>query len=427
MAFRVASSRFKIKRRSIGTDLVQLIGGWLFAIFLPYQIWFGKFSDFSPPANLDNVIVTCSLAILIGHYFYRRLVVFPGARASAYIAPVFAAAYGAVLLTFFVFRFDYSSVLFLSSFASCIAWYYLGYFVEKRTRQRRLAVVPSTSADRLIGLAGVEWTMLDAQPEIAEFDGLVADFRADLSEGWERFIAEQAIAGVPVYHIKQIEESLTGMVDIEHLSENNFGSLIPGLAYIKLKQFVEWVLAMIAGLILLPALLVVAFAVKLDSRGPVLFRQSRMGYRGKPFTVFKFRSMVVATPAAGTERDHAMTRDGDNRITRLGRFLRRSRIDELPQILNILRGEMSLIGPRPEAIVLSSWYEKEIPFYRYRHIVRPGISGWAQVNQGHVTGVNDVHAKLKYDFYYIKYFSPWLDILITLRTIRTIFTGFGVR
>jgi lipopolysaccharide/colanic/teichoic acid biosynthesis glycosyltransferase len=122
-----------------------------------------------------------------------------------------------------------------------------------------------------------------------------------------------------------------------------------------------------------------------------------------------------------------MTGERDVRITRLGAFLRRARLDELPQLWNILNGEMSFIGPRPEAQILSSWYTSEIPFYRYRHVVRPGISGWAQVNQGHVAEVDDVHLKLQYDFFYIKYFSPWLDVLILFRTVKTMLTGWGAR
>ena len=125
--------------------------------------------------------------------------------------------------------------------------------------------------------------------------------------------------------------------------------------------------------------------------------------------------------------EHAMTRAEDDRITRFGKLLRRSRIDELPQTINILRGEMSWIGPRPEAIVLSEWYNRELAFYSYRHIVRPGITGWAQVNQGHVVRVDDVQEKLQYDFYYIKNFSFWLDLLIVMRTFITVFTGFGAR
>jgi lipopolysaccharide/colanic/teichoic acid biosynthesis glycosyltransferase len=107
--------------------------------------------------------------------------------------------------------------------------------------------------------------------------------------------------------------------------------------------------------------------------------------------------------------------------------LRKYRIDELPQIFNILKGEMSWIGPRPEPEVLSRWFVAEIPFYRYRHVVKPGISGWAQVNLGYVSGVDGINSKLQYDFYYIKYFSPWLDVLILFRTIKTMLTGFGSR
>ena len=117
----------------------------------------------------------------------------------------------------------------------------------------------------------------------------------------------------------------------------------------------------------------------------------------------------------------------DDRITPVGRFLRKTRIDELPQIFNILKWQMSWIGPRPEAEVLSIWYTSELPFYRYRHVVKPGISGWAQVNQGHVAEVDEVHLKLQYDFFYIKYFSPWLDLLILFRTVKTMLTGWGAR
>jgi lipopolysaccharide/colanic/teichoic acid biosynthesis glycosyltransferase len=427
MELRNSDSRFKLKRRYREFSAVQLIGGLILCLLFPYVAFMEKIENSYSIANLFNVAIMCSFSIVFGHYFFRKLVVFPGARSSAYIVPVFSVSYGSGLVIFFISRLPYSSMFFLSSFLSCLVYYYMCYFVERRVRPRRLAIIPCPAAHRLTRLAGVEWTVLHEQGEAMTLDALVADFRMELSRDWERFIAEQAISGIPVYHIKQIEEAMTGMVDIEHLSENNFGSLIPGMAYIKIKQTVEWIAAFLALILLLPVFLIVALAIKIDSHGPVLFRQARMGYRGRPFVVFKFRSMVTAEAASSNERDHAMTRDNDARITRIGRYIRRSRIDELPQILNVLRGEMSLIGPRPEATVLSNWYEMEIPFYRYRHIVRPGISGWAQVNQGHVTDMIDVHTKLKYDFYYIKYFSPWLDILIIARTIRTIVSGFGVR
>jgi lipopolysaccharide/colanic/teichoic acid biosynthesis glycosyltransferase len=152
-----------------------------------------------------------------------------------------------------------------------------------------------------------------------------------------------------------------------------------------------------------------------------------MGFRGHVFTMYKFRTMRTQEGTPDDPKAAAMTRDGDSRVTRIGRFLRRYRLDELPQAINILKGEMSWIGPRPEAVPLSRWYESELPFYRYRHIVRPGITGWAQVKQGHVAEVDEVLSKLHFDFYYIKNFSFWLDLLIVAGTIRTVFNGFGAR
>jgi lipopolysaccharide/colanic/teichoic acid biosynthesis glycosyltransferase len=183
--------------------------------------------------------------------------------------------------------------------------------------------------------------------------------------------------------------------------------------------------ALVLGIILIPLFVITGFAIRLSSPGPALFRQTRIGYRGQPFTVYKFRTMRMAVAEDSDHRSLAMTQTDDQRIFPLGKFLRKSRLDELPQIINVLRGEMSWIGPRPEVVVLSQWYEGEIPFYRYRHIVRPGIAGWAQVLQGHVSEVDDVRSKLHYDFYYIKNFSLWIDILIVMRTVRTMITGFG--
>src|SRR4051812_17018287 len=246
-----------------------------------------------------------------------------------------------------------------------------------------------------------------------------------MPDEWEAFLADAALAGRIVYQVKQLGESLTGRVELEHLSENSFGSLLPARGYFHLKGLIDFLIALAALPLVLPVVAVVALAIRLDSAGPVLFRQTRVGHAGKRITVYKFRTMRPVK--AEDERLAAMTSNDDDRITRVGKSLRTLRLDELPQIINILKWEMSWIGPRPEAEVLSVWYTSELPFYRYRHVVKPGISGWAQVNQGHVAEVQEVHRKLQFDFYYIKYFSPWLDLLILFRTIKTMVTGWGAR
>jgi lipopolysaccharide/colanic/teichoic acid biosynthesis glycosyltransferase len=155
----------------------------------------------------------------------------------------------------------------------------------------------------------------------------------------------------------------------------------------------------------------------------VLFRQERVGLAGKPFSMLKFRSMCMESEKDGARFAAA----DDDRVTRLGRFIRKCRIDELPQMWNVLRGDMSVIGPRPEQASFVQQFEGEIPFYAYRHAVRPGISGWAQVTQGYAAGTVDTRVKLEHDFYYIKHVSLWLDLLVVVRTVRVILTGFGSR
>jgi lipopolysaccharide/colanic/teichoic acid biosynthesis glycosyltransferase len=211
------------------------------------------------------------------------------------------------------------------------------------------------------------------------------------------------------------------MVDIRHLSENNLGSLLPSSIYLRFKRLVDTAAAIVALPLAIPVMLLAAAAIWVEDRGPVLFRQRRMGFRGRPFVMLKLRTMHRSADGP------AFTTPRDGRITKVGRFLRKYRIDELPQVFNILRGEMSWIGPRPESLELASWYEAEVPFYSYRHIVRPGITGWAQTLQGNVAEVAAATNKLRYDFYYIKYFSPWIDVLIVARTVRAVLTGFGSR
>ncbi|WP_234041417.1 sugar transferase [Erythrobacter aureus] len=258
---------------------------------------------------------------------------------------------------------------------------------------------------------------LESLPDCA----IVADLYADLDPEWERFLAEAAISGRPVYHYKQVWEAETGKVQIEHMSENGFGALVPSFAYQKMKRAIDVVLSVLALPFIIPLMAICAAAIRWDSKGPIFFRQRRMGFRGVEFNVLKLRTMTESH--VGDDRDLSITRNDDKRITRVGAVLRRTRVDELPQIFNIMRGEMSWIGPRPEAVSLSQWYEGEIPFYRYRHIVRPGITGWAQVNQGHVADLDEVNEKLQYDFYYIKNLSYWLDLLILIRTIRVVSSG----
>ena len=377
-----------------------------------------------------NALAGNGAAIMLVMWVRMSVETFPGVRASAFNLPVASICHAAVMVFILLLRLDYDRAALLSGYLLHLLWLYALYFVVQRRSRPSIAIVPWGRVQRLKSIVTVDWlTMREPRlDDVAPFDAIVADFGEDLPPEWERFLADAAVDGRIVYQVKQLAESLTGRVEIDHISENNFGSLVPARAYFHLKEVADLLFSILVLPLIIPILGAAALAVAAQRDGPVFFRQRRVGHAGQLIEVLKFRTMRKSELSAGDDpRTAAMTRDGDDRITRVGTFLRRTRMDELPQIWNVLKGEMSWIGPRPEAEVLSTWYTDKIPFYRYRHVVKPGISGWAAVNQGHVANVDDVNLKLQYDFYYIKYFSPWLDLLITFRTMKTVLSGFGAR
>ena len=177
-------------------------------------------------------------------------------------------------------------------------------------------------------------------------------------------------------------------------------------------------------LVLSPLILLTAILIKLDSRGPVIFSQERVGQNGKPFQVHKFRSMVAD---AEKRSGPVWATENDNRVTRVGRIIRKLRVDELPQLWNVLKGEMSFVGPRPERAYFIEQLEKEIPYYSERHSVKPGLTGWAQVSYPYGASVEDAIEKLNYDLFYTKNMSFLLDMLIVFRTVKIVLFGKGAR
>lgn len=175
--------------------------------------------------------------------------------------------------------------------------------------------------------------------------------------------------------------------------------------------------------VLIPLCIAVALVVWLDGGRPILFWQERVGQWGRAFRMVKFRTMRPDAESNGA----AFASSGDNRVTRIGRVLRRFRLDELPQFWNVLRGEMSIIGPRPEQVVFAEEFEERFPLYGLRHAVPPGITGWAQVTQGYAAGADETLEKLRRDTYYIKHLSLSKDLKVLALTALTVLTGFGSR
>ncbi len=199
-------------------------------------------------------------------------------------------------------------------------------------------------------------------------------------------------------------------------------SLASASPYSQVKRLFDIASSLLGLLLLSPVLALLVLLTWLDSGRPALFRQTRIGRDTQPFTIYKFRTMHSRSPGA---EDDSYTRINDTRITRLGFWLRKLRLDELPQLWNVLKGDMSLMGPRAEWDRLAKEYEEEIPFYYFRHLVKPGITGWAQVNYRYGASQEDAIEKLKYDLYYIRHYSLRLDAMIILKTLHIIISGKG--
>ena len=195
------------------------------------------------------------------------------------------------------------------------------------------------------------------------------------------------------------------------------------LLYGQARRLLDVTLSIIGLLVSLPVMALAAIAIKLDSRGPVLYRQTRVGQRNNNFTIMKFRSMKVDAEPGGA----VWAEEDDPRVTRVGRVIRKLRIDELPQFVNIIRGEMSFIGPRPERPEFVERLEREIPYYSQRHLVKPGLTGWAQVRYPYCASVEDAVQKLQYDLYYIKNQSMLLDVITLFEKVRIVIFGRGAR
>jgi len=259
-----------------------------------------------------------------------------------------------------------------------------------------------------------------------EVEGLVVDSTGRLHAELIRDLIMARLAGVHVLNYAEFFEehfSLIPILDAQGLwpiFSEGF-ALQPGRVNWRIKRALDFTFATLVFIAVSPIVVLLMVSVWMTSPGPALFVQERIGLAGKKFKLFKLRTMIVHAPDA----DQRWTAKQDERITPIGRVLRRYRLDEFPQLINVIRGEMSLVGPRPEQPDIVSELEAEIPFYDVRHIVKPGISGWAQVNYPYGSSVSDARRKLEYDLYYMKHYSLFLDLYVVVRTLRVVVSSGG--
>lgn len=401
----------------------SLMLGWCIAVALPFLIHIG-FRDLNYiNSGQSNALLLSSIAFIFSHTWCNSLTSsYPGGRSAFLIAPQIFLVYLCGILATFLFQINASRLIIITSGIITLVWLYIEFIFTYKYRIPKLAIVVQPNTQELLAL-----NTIDARPisipvlNEKRYDAIVADF-STITPEWQRFLTQCALNRMPVYNANQIFESITGRVRIRNMSENNIGALLPSVFYERVKMCLDWFLVILTLPISVPIVLITAILVRLESPGPVFYTQPRIGQGNKPFTIYKIRSMRFDRAAP-----EKFAGEDDPRITRVGKVIRKLRIDELPQFLNIIKGDMSLIGPRPEQPSFVAEFDKQIPFYSYRHVVKPGITGWAQVRHGYAANSDETKVKIEHDFYYIKNCSISFDFYIILLTIRTMLTGFGAR
>ena len=374
----------------------------------------------------------CVLPYAIATHLLMRASNLPVAERSGVLWVSTTAPFVFTPLGFALLQQPYSRAAVVWAYAATTLWLWWGYRRHVKHRALRLVYLdanvpaqlaaclsPNTLDPQTVQL--IAWNPNHDNP-LPVCDGVVLDRYVRTTDERTRLLGELKMQHLRLYSVEAVAELTSGRKMLPTAADSLW-EIDNDPSYDRAKRLLDVATVIALTPLWLPLAACVALAVRFDSKGPALYSQPRVGRDGQVFTLWKFRSMVHGLQAPGVHFAQA----DDPRITRVGRLLRRSRLDELPQLFNVLMGHMSLIGPRPEQTAFVRDFAATIPSYPYRHLVRPGLTGWAQVQQGYADSADTTRIKLSYDLYYVAHYSLALDLLIAAKTVKTVCTGFGAR
>ena len=382
--------------------------------------------------QFGDTLLWCVLPYAVAAHLLMRASHLPVAERSGVLWVSTSAPFVFTPLGFALLQQPYSRAAVVWAYAVTTLWLWWGYHRLVKHRALRLvhldANVPAQLATYLSPhrldpqAVQLQYWNLDTHVPLPACDGVVLDRHVPNSDERTRLLSQLKMQHLRIYSVEAVAELTSGRKMLPNATDTLW-EIDNDPGYDRIKRLLDVCVVVALSPVWVPLAALVGLAVRYDSKGPALFSQQRVGRDGQGFTLWKFRSMVHGLQAPGVHFAQA----DDPRITRVGRFLRRSRLDELPQLWNVLRGHMSLIGPRPEQAAFVREFAATIPSYPYRHLVRPGLTGWAQVQHGYADSADSTRVKLSYDLYYVAHYSLALDLLIAAKTVKTVFTGFGAR
>jgi len=386
--------------------------------------------------QFGQTLLWCVLPYALATRLLSRVSHLPVAERAGILWVCIATPFALTPLMFAIAQQPYSRAAVLVSFLVTAGWLTWGYIHYVKHKPLKLIYWDDQVPPKLnnyvqpgnispLDLELIRWQVDNNdfdRVRVPNCDGVIVDRYVGVEINRAHLLERIKMKHLRIYSIESVAEMVSGRKTLPQMGDNIW-EIDNDPVYDTIKRLIDLSVLLVFAPLWIPIAALIAIAVRYDSKGPALFMQERVGRNGKVFKIYKFRSMVQGLQAPGVHFAQAE----DPRITKVGRILRRTRLDEIPQFWNILIGEMSLIGPRPEQTPFVREFASSIPNYPYRHLVRPGLSGWAQVQQGYADSLETTKIKLSFDLYYVTHYSLSLDLLIVVKTLRIVFTGFGAR
>lgn len=398
----------------------KYLTNFIFLIFIFIKFIFGQLDFYAERFRLKNIFVNFSIDAIFAFVFFiflRKLEIFYVFGAVFIFQSIFRKIISSIYMkkkNVLIFGSNHIENNIQQDIINSLDYNYIGYISNNKSRATKYLIGNYDEMEKIIKENKVDLLVI------------VKDMQSPSFKKYLKRLFELKVNGLKVLSYEIFNEEIQKKIDASKIGEewllqsNGFDILNDGMQK-NMKRGADLVIASTLMILLSPVALIAAILIKLESKGPIIFKQVRIGENMVPFKVYKFRSMKIHDP----KKYSKYAQDNDNRVTKIGNFMRKTRIDELPQLFCILKGTMSFVGPRPEWDILAKEYEKQIPYYNLRHMIKPGLTGWAQVMYPYGENIEDTKRKLEYDLYYLKHQDLILDVLIILKTVKVILFGKG--
>ena len=400
--------------------VAKYLTNFIFILFIFVKFIFGQLDFYAERVRYKDVFITLGIDMIFSvmlYAFWKQLNIFY----IYLIIFIFQIIFRKIVCSIYMKK---QNVLIFGSnhiknnvqedIINTLDYNYVGYISNNKSRATKYLIGNYSQMEEIISKKEIDVLVI------------VKDIKSPGFKKYLKRIFDLKINGLKIINYEEFNEDIQKKIDINQINEewllqSNGFDILSNEMQKNIKRGMDIILALTLMVFLSPLALITAIIIKIESKGPVIFKQTRIGENMKPFRVYKFRSMRMHDP----KKHSRYTLDNDARVTKFGKFMRKTRIDELPQLWNILKGTMSFIGPRPEWDILAKDYARKINHYNLRHLIKPGITGWAQVMFPYGENLEDAKRKLEYDLYYLKHQDFMLDALIIIKTAKAVLFGKG--